>query len=139
MKFVFLALILLSPSAHAFEFVKCNSPSGKTLWASFGKKMRSGDTAPTYFPVDITLLKGKVLVDRLLFNSSKDAAGLPVEWTSATLNFAFPVKGNDGAEEWNALSLRLYSPGKSQNNFVGFWATGKDALEKREQAFCSVY
>ena len=125
--------------AHAFEFLKCNTMSGKTLWASFGKKMSSGDPAPTYFPVDLTLLRGKELVDRLQFNSSKDAAGIPVAVTSATIQFAFPVTVQGGVE-WQALSLRLYSPGKSATAYKGLWATGtQEKQESSEETYCSVY
>jgi hypothetical protein len=136
-----LALVALLPfPAHAFEFMKCNTMSGKTLWASFGKKMSSGDKAPMYFPVDLTLLQGKALVDRLQFNGSKDAAGIPVEVTSATIAFAFPAKGADGNPQWQAFRLRLYAPGKSSTAYIGEWATGtQEKLENREQAFCSVY
>jgi hypothetical protein len=137
--FLLVAALALPLQAQALEFIKCNSVGGKTLWATFGKKVRSGDPAPTYFPVDLTLLRGKELVDRLLFNSSKDSAGLPVEATSATIHFAFPAKGADGNPEWQAFRLRLYSPGKSANAYVGEWAVGKDQLETKEQVFCSVY
>jgi hypothetical protein len=133
------AFSALPSSAQAFEFIKCNTVSGRTLWASFGKKMRSGDPAPIYFPSDLTLLRGKELQDRILFNSSKDAAGIPVEVTSATIHFAFPAKGTGGSPEWQAFRLRLYSPGKSSTAYIGEWATGKDKLETKEQVFCSVY
>jgi hypothetical protein len=127
-------------SAHSMEFMKCNTMGGKTLWASFGKKMRSGDPAPTYFPVDLTLFRSPTeLQDRILFNSSKDAAGIPLEVTTATIHFAFPAKGLDGQPEWQALRLRLYSPGRSATAYIGEWATGKDQLQTKEQAFCSVY
>jgi len=140
-----LLVALLAPAfvpaqAHAFEFIKCNTLSGKTLWGSFGKKMRSGDPAPTYFPSDLALFRSpKELQDRIIFNSSKDAAGIPVEVTSATINFAFPAKGIDGTPEWQAFRLRVYSPGKSATAYIGEWATGKDKLETKEQVFCSVY
>jgi hypothetical protein len=135
-----LAFALAATPAQAMEFMKCNTVKGKTLWASFGKKMRSGDPAPTYFPVDLTLFRSPTeLQDRVLFNSSKDAAGIPVEVTSATIYLAFPAKGADGQPEWQALRLRLYRPGKSSTAYIGEWATGKDKLETKEQAFCSVY
>lgn len=135
-----LAVAALPLPAHALEFMKCNTMSGKTLWASFGKKMRSGDPAPTYFPVDLTLFRTpKELQDRILFNSSKDAAGIPLEVTAATINFAFPAKGMDGQPEWQALRLRIYRPGKSSTAYIGEWATGKEAPATKEQAFCSVY
>lgn len=134
------ALVSISQPAQALEFMKCNTMSGKTLWASFGKKMRSGDPAPTYFPSDITLLRSpKELQDRILFNSSKDAAGIPLEVTSASIHFAFPAKGRDGQPEWQALRLRLYSPGRSATAYIGEWVTGKEAIATKEQTFCSVY
>lgn len=137
----FLALPLLAASpAHALEFMKCNTLSGKTLWASFGKKMRSGDPAPTYFPSDIALFRApQELQDRILFNSSKDAAGIQLDVTSATIHFAFPAKGVDGLPVWQALRLRLYSPGKSSTAYIGEWATGREKLETKERVFCSAY
>ncbi len=135
-----LALGFLSaPAAHAVQFLKCNSEGGKTIYVTFGKVFRSGDAGPRYFPIEIVIFRSpQELQDRIFFGSFKDTKGIVVESNAAAFQMAFPAKGVDGQIRTEALRLRLHSP-QDLHGFVGEWATGKESLETKQRAFCSLF
>ena len=138
MKFLILAL-LLPLQAHALEALKCNTMSGKTLWAGFGRIVRSGDPAPTYYPIEFTVFKSRTeLQDRVYFARTKDALAIKVSVTPVSLEFAFPAQ-NGSEMQTEEFNLRLYSP-KDEKAYVGTWSVIKaDGSRSGEHANCSVY
>ena len=140
MKISILALSLLLPfHAHALEAMKCNTMSGKTLWAGFGRIVRSGDPAPTYFPIEFTVFKSRTeLQDRVYFERTKDSLAIPVLVSQYSISFSFPAK--NGAEtQIEDFNLRIYSP-RDAKAFRGTWTTIRsDGSRTGEIVNCSVY
>lgn len=140
MKFAILVAALLLPfNAHALEALKCNTMSGKTLWAGFGRIVRSGDPTPTYYPIEFTIFKSRTeLQDRVYFARTKDALAIKISVTPVSLEFAFPAKNGEEIQS-EEFSLRLYSP-KDSKAYVGTWMVTKaDGSRSGEHANCSVY
>ncbi len=142
MKFVTLALAaLFSFQLHALQFMKCGSREGKTFWASFGKIVKSGETEPTWFPIDFTLLNGeKSLQDRIYFYSTKEALKVPLAVSASSIELSFAALGRDGkTPQTEQFQLKLYSP-KDMTGFVGTWKSFDPANDLIEsvQVMCSV-
>lgn len=131
--------LAFSFQGHALQFMKCNSLEHKTFWASFGKITKSGE-APTWFPIDFTILNGeKSLQDRIYYYSTKEALKIPLQVTPASIQFSFTAKGADGVtDQTEVFDLRLFSP-KDLTGFQGTWATynANNVMTQRVQVLCS--
>ncbi len=133
-----LAMALVSGQATALEFMKCNSHDGKTLWASFGKRVNS--TEVKYFATELTLFRSdRELQQRILFRNSKEAlAASPIDYSPGEISFTISSVGRDGAPSSETLYLRIFSH-KSKTAYSGIWTTEDSTGLRQVPLACSVY
>jgi hypothetical protein len=125
---------LFAAQSHALVLAKCTSENGKTLWASFGRLWRSGDTDFTYFPVELTVFSSPTqLQDRIIFNDYHESLKIPVIFTGRSLIMRFDSQGQN-----ESLSVALYSDA-AVNSFIGNWTTTKNGDQHFEKVGCTIY
>jgi hypothetical protein len=126
-------------SKQLFSILKCNTLTGKTLWASFGKRKTSGSPEVTLFPTELTVFASREqLQDRQVIDRTADALKIVVKATPVSIQFAFDAKSLTGGTQLESFDLRLHSP-RSRNAFTGTWTTTKDGVVQGVQVFCSAY
>ena len=137
--FLISLLVLLSSQAQALVLLKCTAGEGKTLWASFGRYLRSQDTAYTYFPVELVVFSSRTtLQDRLLFDTLADSLKVEVRMSKKFIGFDFEAKGDDGVLQTEGIKIMRYKD-DDPNTFFGTWVTTRDGQQRFEQAACTVY
>lgn len=135
---VFLAIALSPASAHALQFMKCNTIEGKTIYATFAKASLSGEPAPRFFPLDIVVFRApQQLQDRVLFKTFEDGLKIPVVSTAVQFQMAFSAKGPSGELQTEALDLRLFSR-DDPTGFTGIWSTTAGSVQTKQNAYCSL-
>ena len=141
-KMILAALVFaafLPGSAHALEFLKCNTMEGKTIYGTFGKVTFSGDPKPHFFPIEIVIFASRTaLQDRIFYSNYTDGMKVPVESSPAAFTMSFPAKGPDGQTQTETLTLRLYAS-FDLTAFQGVWTSSREQQETKQQAYCSIF
>ena len=136
------ALATVTTQVHAVQLIKCGSQEGKTLYASFGKRVTSGNPPITeYFPIEFTIFSGpKTLQDRIIYYRTGQALKVPLTVDTASIAFQFAAKGPNGEEAIESFKLDLISP-KDLRGYQGRWITTDFTGKEIQTVFtlCSVY
>jgi hypothetical protein len=139
---LFLTLICIASQSHALQFIKCGTTEGKTLYATFGKRVTSGEPTPVYFPIDFVVFsQPQVLQDRVIYYRTKDALLVPLHVSYSAIDFVFPAKSFDGTSIYSeAFDLHVMSP-RDPTGFQGRWTTTDADGHKVQtvQTMCSVF
>ena len=118
-----------------FELMKCTSERHGTIWASFGRLMRSGEDTVTYFPTEIVVFSPD-LTSRLLFPKFEDAFKIPTSVGPGRMSMKFDVP-NGSKIRTHHLQIMQYDP-RIDNAYVGNWSVTDSGDEKMGAVACSL-
>ena len=131
---------LASPPTSALELIRCNAMEGRTLYATFGRIVHSGDPKPIYYPIELVIFsEPQTLQERIIFPSTEASLKVRVFVADAAISFRFRSTLQNGLSEMEAIELHLYSP-KNPTWYVGKWKAGSMAGSISDlTVYCSVY
>lgn len=118
-----------------FELMKCTSERHGTIWASFGRLMRSGEDTITYFPTEIVVFAPD-LTSRLLFPKFEDAFKIPTSVGPGRMSMEFEVP-NGASVRTHLLQIMQYDP-RIKNAYLGNWSVKEAGEEKMAAVACSL-